>query len=72
MKTVGIVGIGDMGSGLAKNLLKAGFTVRGFDLKADRMKDFVSMGGTACSSSAEVGQGADAVFIMVDEWWRSE
>ena len=29
---VGLVGIGDMGSGLAKNLLKAGFDVYGLDL----------------------------------------
>ncbi len=65
MKTVGIVGMGDMGSGLAKNLIKAGFTVRGFDLKPDRMKDFVEMGGVACASSADVGQGAEAAFIMV-------
>ncbi|MGB0533102.1 MAG: NAD(P)-binding domain-containing protein, partial [Paracoccaceae bacterium] len=27
MKKVGIVGIGDMGSGLAKNLIKNGFSV---------------------------------------------
>ncbi|NKB50706.1 MAG: NAD-binding protein [Rhizobiaceae bacterium] len=65
MKTVGVVGIGDMGSGLAKNLIKAGFTVRGHDLKPDRMADFANMGGIACASSAEVAQGAEAVFIMV-------
>jgi 3-hydroxyisobutyrate dehydrogenase-like beta-hydroxyacid dehydrogenase len=32
MKIVGVVGLGDMGSGLAKNLLKHGFEVRGADL----------------------------------------
>lgn len=65
METVGVVGIGDMGSGLAKNLIKAGFTVKGFDLKPDRMADFVQMGGVACSSSSEVAKDAEAVFIMV-------
>ena len=65
MKTVGIVGIGDMGSGLAKNLIKAGFTVRGYDLKPDRMADFVAMGGVGCTSSAEVAERSEAVFIMV-------
>lgn len=65
MQTVGLIGIGDMGSGLAKNLLAAGFTVRGHDLKPDRMADFAAMGGTGCASASEVADGADAVFIMV-------
>ncbi|MEP0943996.1 MAG: NAD(P)-dependent oxidoreductase [Rhizobiaceae bacterium] len=65
MKTVGVVGLGDMGSGLALNLLKAGFEVRGYDLKPDRIDAFDKMGGTCCSSSAQVAQGAEAVFIMV-------
>ena len=32
MTKVGVIGLGDMGSGLAKNLLKAGFDVAGLDL----------------------------------------
>ena len=65
MKTVGVVGLGDMGSGLALNLLKAGFQVRGYDLKPVRMTAFEEMGGTVCHSSAEVAEGAEAVYIMV-------
>lgn len=65
MQTVGIIGIGDMGSGLARNLLKAGFKVQGHDLKPDRMADFKSMGGTPCKTAARVADGADCVFIMV-------
>ena len=59
MKTVGVIGIGDMGSGLAKNLLNAGFTVRGRDLLAHRMEAFTQMGGEALATVAEVGQGAE-------------
>ena len=65
MTKVGVIGLGDMGSGLAKNLIAAGFNVAGLDLSAERMKDFTEMGGTACASAAEVGQGAKAVFVMV-------
>ena len=36
MKKVGIVGIGDMGSGLAKNLIENGFSVIGLDLLEHR------------------------------------
>ena len=52
MADVCVVGIGDMGSGLAKNLLAAKFDVSGYDLKPDRMDDFVAMGGKGASSSA--------------------
>ena len=62
---IGVIGLGDMGSGLAKNLIKNEFDVTGRDLKPDRMAAFLDMGGTPAASSAEVGMGADAVFVMV-------
>lgn len=65
IKRAGIIGIGDMGSGLAKNLIKNGFEVAGWDLKEDRMQAFADMGGQRCADAYEVGQNADAVFVMV-------
>lgn len=65
MKRVGVIGLGDMGSGLAKNLLKNGFEVTGFDLSAARMEAFVAMGGQAVADAGSVGSGAEAVYIMV-------
>jgi 3-hydroxyisobutyrate dehydrogenase/putative dehydrogenase len=65
MKTVGIVGIGDMGSGLAKNLIKNGYRVTGIDLLPKRQKAFVDMGGQSAASPAEVGRASDVVFVMV-------
>ncbi|MEM9779288.1 MAG: NAD(P)-dependent oxidoreductase, partial [Pseudomonadota bacterium] len=65
MRTVGIIGIGDMGSGVARNLLKAGFTLHGYDPAPQRMADFEAAGGVPCPSVAEVGIVADAVFVMV-------
>ena len=59
---VGIVGMGDMGSGLAKNLLKSGFAVCGFDLSQTRMQQFADMGGTPAAGLAEVAQDARAVY----------
>jgi len=64
MKT-GVIGLGDMGSGLAKNLLANGFEVAGLDLLPHRMAAFEAMGGRPASHAADVGDGADAVFIMV-------
>jgi 3-hydroxyisobutyrate dehydrogenase/putative dehydrogenase len=61
----GVIGLGDMGSGIAKNLLKSGFEVSGFDLSETRLAAFKGMGGNAVASPAEVGAASDAVFIMV-------
>jgi len=61
----GVIGIGDMGSGLAKNLIRNGFSVSGADLDPARVKAFKEMGGNAVASAMEVGRSADAVFVMV-------
>lgn len=65
MAKVGVVGLGDMGSGLAKNLLAAGFDVAGIDLQASRMQAFADMGGTPAQTLHEVAREAQAVFVMV-------
>lgn len=65
MDKVGVIGLGDMGSGLAKNLLAGGFKVAGFDLSPQRMADFEAMGGTPGTSAADVAADARAVLVMV-------
>lgn len=65
MTKVGIVGIGDMGSGIAKNLMASGFEVCGLDLDKNRMRAFTEAGGIQAKTLAEVGKDAQAVFVMV-------
>jgi len=65
MNSVGVIGVGDMGSGLARNLIKNGYVVKGLDLKPDRMQALVEMGGIAGTSPADVGASSHAVFVMV-------
>ena len=60
----GVIGLGDMGSGLAKNLIQNGFTTTGFDLSDKRMKAFEALGGNPAKNAGEVGSSADAVFIL--------
>ena len=62
---IGVIGIGDMGSGLAKNLIANGFQVTGYDLLEHRMQAFADMGGNVAADVSEVGRASDAVFIMV-------
>jgi len=65
MKRAGVIGVGDMGSGLAKNLIANGFKTAAYDLDDTRLSAFKSMGGNACQSVADVADNADAVFVMV-------
>lgn len=65
MRRVGFVGLGDMGLGMARNLVAAGFEVRGFDLRAERRSLLDEAGGLGVASIEDVADGADTVFVMV-------
>lgn len=65
MHKVGVIGLGDMGSGLAKNLMKNEFETWGLDLDEKRMKAFIDMGGKPARSVNEMGRTCDAVYVMV-------
>ena len=64
-KRTGLIGLGDMGMGMARNLLAAGFPLTGLDLRAERMTMLQEAGGSAAASAAEVGRASDSVFLMV-------
>lgn len=61
----GVIGLGDMGSGLAKNLIHHGFETWGFDVSEKRLDDFKALGGHAVASPAGLGAKVDAVYVMV-------
>jgi 3-hydroxyisobutyrate dehydrogenase-like beta-hydroxyacid dehydrogenase len=64
-QNVGLVGLGDMGSGMAKNLIKNGYPTYGFDLSPQRLSAFEELGGRCVASPHEMGAFVDAAFIMV-------
>lgn len=64
-KTVGFIGLGNMGSGMAANLVRAGFDVRAFDLSGEAVARASSDGCTPATSVADAVQGADAVVTML-------
>ena len=65
MTRTGVIGLGDMGLGMARNLLGAGFDAYGFDLREERRCLFAESGGMAVGSVAELGRSVDIVFLMV-------
>ena len=65
MKKIGLVGLGDMGIGLANNLLKNGFELTGYDLREERLNELAKVGGTPAANCREIAKKADIIFIMV-------
>lgn len=64
---VGMVGLGAMGQGMAASLLRAGYTVNGFDVNPSAIAKFQSNGAKAgaASSAAEAMSNAAVVILMV-------
>jgi len=65
MTTIAFIGLGHMGLPMAKNLLAADFTVRGFDLSEEALSGFESAGGTGFLNVSAAVQGADVVITML-------
>ena len=65
MTTVAFIGLGNMGLPMAKNLIAAGFTVRGHDV-VDACRAVAADAGVELAGSApEAMEGADAVITML-------
>ncbi|MBP6767308.1 MAG: prephenate dehydrogenase/arogenate dehydrogenase family protein [Reyranella sp.] len=62
---VAFVGLGSMGLGMAKNLLKHGHKVIGVDPSAAAREAFVAAGGTTATTPAEAAKTADVVIVAV-------
>ena len=65
MARVGLIGVGNMGGGMSRNILKAGHKLTVYDVRPEAMEALVQDGAHAAASPREVGVAADAVFIMV-------
>ncbi len=62
---IAFIGLGNMGGGMAANLVKAGHDVHAFDLSADALARAAENGCTTYTSVQDAVQGADAVVSML-------
>jgi 3-hydroxyisobutyrate dehydrogenase len=62
---IAFIGLGNMGGGMAANLVKAGHDVRAFDLSEEAAGRARDNGAQTFSSVKEAVQGADAVVTML-------
>lgn len=65
MAKVGLIGVGNMGLGMSRNLLKAGHELTVYDVRPEPLETLAEEGASIATSPCEVGRAADAVFIMV-------
>ena len=61
---VGVIGVGRMGKAMARNLLKAGHTVRVFDMAKEPLRELKKEGATVAASAKDAFTG-DAVISML-------
>ena len=66
-KKIGFIGLGIMGKPMAKNLLKAGFSIVAYDLNKDATEDVVKAGALAASSSKEAAGKAEVIITMLPD-----
>jgi 3-hydroxyisobutyrate dehydrogenase-like beta-hydroxyacid dehydrogenase len=64
-ETVGFIGLGQMGFGMARNLLVAGYEVLAYDIAAEPLARFTAQGGRAAHHPAQIGAACQRVLIMV-------
>ena len=62
---IAFIGLGNMGGGMAANLVKAGHTVRAFDLAAEALEKAKGNGCEVFASVREAVQGVNAVVSML-------
>ena len=64
-QTIGFIGLGNMGGPMAANLVKAGHTVRGFDLAPASLEAARAAGVAVAGSALDAAEGAEVVVTML-------
>ncbi len=64
-KNVGVIGLGAMGLGIARSLLRSGFNVHACDVRAAVTEQFATEGGVACATPAAMAAACDVIITVV-------
>ena len=65
METVGFIGLGNMGSGMAGNIQKADYPLVVYDLRHESTRPFVDRGARYATSPAEVARQCEVTFTSL-------
>ncbi|HEX3685524.1 MAG TPA: NAD(P)-dependent oxidoreductase [Bryobacteraceae bacterium] len=64
---IGFIGLGQMGSGMARNLLRAGHQLAVYNRTREKAQALSKDGARLANSPADAARGADAVFTMLSD-----
>jgi 3-hydroxyisobutyrate dehydrogenase-like beta-hydroxyacid dehydrogenase len=62
---VGVIGLGSMGLGMARSLVRAGHEVHGHDVRPEAVAALREAGGTPATTPAELGARVEALVVVV-------
>ena len=65
MARVGFIGVGNMGAPMARNLIKAGHSLKVFDLNEEAVNFVVQSGAKRAGSIEDAAKGVDFVITML-------
>jgi 3-hydroxyisobutyrate dehydrogenase len=66
-ESIGFIGLGIMGQGMAHNLLRANFPLRVWNRTAARIEPLTAAGATAATSPADLAAHSDIILICVSD-----
>jgi 3-hydroxyisobutyrate dehydrogenase-like beta-hydroxyacid dehydrogenase len=64
---IGFIGLGKMGSGMARNLMRAGHRLTVYNRSREKAQALESEGAVVAGTAAEAARGMDAVFTMLSD-----
>jgi len=64
-KRIGFVGLGLMGSGMARNLITAGFPLVGHDVDGDKVEAIIKAGGRKVESPEQIPAQVDVIILSL-------
>jgi 4-hydroxybutyrate dehydrogenase/sulfolactaldehyde 3-reductase len=67
MRTIGFIGLGNMGRPMASNLCRRGFPLRVYDVVPDRVRALTADGAEAAADIRGVATACDVVFTMLPD-----
>ena len=68
MKTIGMIGLGAMGQGIAENILRKGYSMILYDIRPDSLIPLAGKGAQIANSIQDVGIHTDTIIIMVNTY----
>jgi 3-hydroxyisobutyrate dehydrogenase-like beta-hydroxyacid dehydrogenase len=68
MKNISVIGLGLMGTPIVTLLIKAGYSVTGFDIEEKQMSNLVVLGMKPAASPKEASKGTDLILLSLPNW----